>query len=78
MSRRKPKTVAQLRVVRSLPDGLWEAEHVAAYLKVSVRTVYELPGLIRTEIPGSGRAVRIRWHPADVQAWAEKCRKVAS
>lgn len=77
-SKRRRKTVAELRIVRSLPDGLWEAEHVGAFLKVCTRTVYDLPGLVRTEIPCTGSRPKVRWHPDDVKEWARRCRKVAS
>lgn len=53
------------------PDAaLWTVEDVAAYLRVSVRTVYSLPGLPRITLQGRGARRMVRYAPAEVRAYA--------
>jgi hypothetical protein len=55
--------------VTSLDEGLWTVADVAAYLKISPRSVYELPGLPRVRVVITGRRALARYVPAEVRAW---------
>lgn len=52
-------------------DRLWTQADVATFLGVSRRTVRDLCGLRRVEIPASGQRPIVRYRPADVKAWAD-------
>lgn len=54
---------------------LLTAEEVAAMLRVSPRTVYDLPGLLRTEIQGRGRRRMVRWNADDVATYIQESRR---
>jgi hypothetical protein len=53
-----------------LREGLWDVADVARFLKISARSVYDLPGMpcVRLRITGA-RHLR-RFVPAEVRAWA--------
>lgn len=51
-------------------ERLWTAKDVAQFLSVSVRKVYDLPGLPRVELPGRGERPIVRYLPAEVRAYS--------
>lgn len=53
-----------------MADGLWDADDVARFLRVSRRSVYSLPGLPRVKLAITGDRALVRYVPAEVRAWA--------
>lgn len=51
-------------------DELWTVKDVARFLKVSPRTVYDIPGLPKIPLRGRGRRLMRRYDPETVKAWA--------
>jgi predicted DNA-binding transcriptional regulator AlpA len=51
-------------------EGLWNVDDVAAFLRVSRRSVYDLPGLPKVRLAITGRRALVRFLPAEVRAWA--------
>ena len=51
--------------------NLWTADECAEYLNVSRRSLLNLPGLPRVELPGRGERPIVRYNPDDVREWAE-------
>lgn len=60
-----------------MADRLLTAAEVADLLGVKPRTVYALPGLVRTELQGRGVRPMVRWHPDDVERYKQDCRRPA-
>lgn len=52
-----------------LQDGLWDAADVARFLKISARSVYDLPGLPFVRLRIKGERHLKRYIPAEVRAW---------
>lgn len=57
---------------------LLTAEQVAELFGIEARTVYNLPGLVRTEMQGRGKRPIVRWHPDDVAKYQRECRRPAA
>lgn len=56
----------------TLAEGLWNADDVAAFLKVSRRSVYDLPGLPKVRLRITGSRSLVRFVPAEVRTWARE------
>ena len=52
-----------------LVEGLWEARDVAAFLRISPRSVYDLPGMPFVKLRIKGDRWLKRYVPAEVRAW---------
>lgn len=55
-----------------LAEGLWNVADVAGFLKVSQRSVYDLPGLPKVRLRITGNRSLVRYVPAEVRAWARE------
>lgn len=61
---------------RNEPEPLWTVEEVAVFLGVHVQTVYEKSRL--GEIPSIKIGSRLRFRPAEIQAWVDAQKRPAA